>query len=97
MAPYEAFYYRMYQSPLCWYESIEQSLLGLEFVRQTTKDVKRIREQILTAQNGQKSYVDQRRKPFEFQEGDNIFLKITTTTGIGRVMRAYQIALPLNL
>ena len=37
MVPYEALYGRKCQSPLCWYEPWEQSLLGPNLVRQTTK------------------------------------------------------------
>lgn len=41
-----------------------------------------------TTQSKQKSYVDKRGRPLEFQEGDNVFLKILPTTGIGRVMKS---------
>ena len=49
MAPYEVPYGRKCQSPLCWYGPGEQSLLGLDLVRQTTKQVKRNRDRILIA------------------------------------------------
>ncbi|XP_072071943.1 uncharacterized protein [Arachis hypogaea] len=77
MAPYEELYGRRCQSPLCWYGPEDKGYLGPELVRQTTEDIKRIRERMRTAQSRQKSYTDQRRKPLEFQEGDHIFLKIT--------------------
>ena len=32
MAPYEVLYEQKCQSPLCWYESGEQSLLGQELI-----------------------------------------------------------------
>ena len=92
MAPYEALYGRKCQSPLCWYEPGEQSLLGPDLVRQTTEQIKGIRERILTAQSRQKSYADKRRKPIEFQEGEHVFLKITPTTGIGRAIRVKKLS-----
>ena len=35
-----------------------------------------IRHRLLTAQSRQKSYVDVRRRPLEFEVGDNVFLKV---------------------
>ena len=56
------------------------------------KDVKRIRERILTTQSRQKSYADQQRKPLEFKEGDYVFLKIIPTTGIGKAIRVRKLS-----
>ena len=66
MALYEALYEWKCQYPLCWYELREISILGPDLVKQSTKQVKKIREKILTAQSRQKSYVDTWRKPLEF-------------------------------
>ena len=87
MAPYEVLYVRKCQSPLCWYELEEQNLLGLELIRQTTKQIKKIHSKILAAQSRQKSCADFRKKPLEFQEGEHVFLKITPTIGIGRAFK----------
>ena len=84
--------YRKCQSLLCWYEPGEQSLLGPNLVRQTTEQIKRIRDKILMVQNCQKNYADKRRKPLEFQEGEHVFLKITPTTGIGRAMKVKKLS-----
>ncbi|MCI61201.1 putative retrotransposon gag protein, partial [Trifolium medium] len=40
------------------------------------------------SQSRQKSYADKRRKDVEFQEGDHVFLKVTSTTGIGRALKS---------
>ena len=37
-----------------------------------------------TAQSGQKSYADQRRKPLEFEVGDMVFLKVSPMRGVVR-------------
>ena len=91
MALYEALYWRKCQSPLYWYESGETSLLGPNLVRQTTEQVKKIGNKILTAQSRQKSYANYRRKPLEFQEGDHIFLRVTPTTKIGRAIKVKKL------
>ncbi|XLU30738.1 hypothetical protein S245_066804, partial [Arachis hypogaea] len=49
MAPYEALYGRKCQSPLL-------SVLGPDVVAETTENIKRIRERILTTQSRQKNY-----------------------------------------
>ena len=61
----------------------EQSLLGPDLVKQTTEQIRRIRDRILTAQSCQKN-ADKRIKPLEFQVGEHVFLKISPTMGIGR-------------
>ncbi|XP_057723825.1 uncharacterized protein LOC130939762 [Arachis stenosperma] len=87
----EALYRRKCQSPLCWYEAREKGLLGPEMIAETTEQVKKIRDKMLTAQSRQKSYGDQRWRPLEFEEGDHIFLKVTLTTGIGRAIKAKKL------
>ena len=91
MAPYEALYGRKCQSPLCWYEAGEKSLIGPEMVSETTEQIKRIRSRMLEAQSRQKSYADRRRKPLEFEEGEYVFLKVTPTTGIGRSIKTKKL------
>ncbi|XP_072065932.1 uncharacterized protein [Arachis hypogaea] len=71
MAPYEALYGRKCQSPLCWYEHDEASVLGPDLIAETTENIKKIRARILT-QSRQKSYADQRRKQLEFEVGEHL-------------------------
>ena len=61
MAPYEALYGRPCRSPLCWTEVGESSITGPDLIRDTSEKVRLIRQRLLTAQSGQKSYVDVRR------------------------------------
>ncbi|XP_015970976.1 uncharacterized protein LOC107494453 [Arachis duranensis] len=93
MAPYEAFYGRKCQSPLCWYDKEEGRILGLDLVQETTERSKHIREKIQIAQSRQKSYADIRHRPLEFNEGDHIFLRMTPTTRIGRALRTKKLNL----
>ncbi|XP_020978177.1 uncharacterized protein LOC110271545 [Arachis ipaensis] len=91
MAPYEALYGRKCQSPLCWYESGEVSVLGPDLIPETIENIKKIRARILTAQSRQKSYADQRRKPLEFEVGEHVFLRVTPTTGIRRAIKTKKL------
>ncbi|XP_072058147.1 uncharacterized protein [Arachis hypogaea] len=84
MAPYEALYGQKCQSPLSWYKTAEASVLGPDLIAEATKNIKKIRARILTAQSRQKSYANQRRKLLEFKVGR-----------FGPV--AYQVALPHHL
>ncbi|XP_058784068.1 uncharacterized protein LOC131658833 [Vicia villosa] len=76
MAPCEALYGRRYKTLLCWYESSESAVLGPEIVQETTEKIRMIRERMKTSQSLQKSYHDKRRKTFEFQVDDHVFLRV---------------------
>ncbi|CAJ2644589.1 unnamed protein product [Trifolium pratense] len=43
------------------------------------------------SQSRQKSYHDKRRKDIEFQEGDHVFLRVTSTTGVGRALKSRKL------
>ncbi|XP_025702644.1 uncharacterized protein [Arachis hypogaea] len=76
---------------LCWYETSEASVLGLDLVVETTEKIKKIRKRILMVQSRQKRYVDQRRKPLEFQAGEHVFLRVTPTTRIRRAIKTKKL------
>nr|CAN68536.1 hypothetical protein VITISV_018260 [Vitis vinifera] len=63
MTPYEALYGSPCRQPLCWIKLGESRLLGPEIVQETTEKIQLIKEKLKTAQNRQKSYADQRRRP----------------------------------
>ncbi|GJZ51012.1 putative reverse transcriptase domain-containing protein [Tanacetum coccineum] len=60
------------RSPVLWAEIRERSLFGPELVQETTDKVVLIKEKPKAARERQKSYVDNRRKPLEFEEGDQV-------------------------
>ena len=91
MAPYEALYGRRCRTPLCWYQDGEAFVLSPEFLQQTTSKVKLIQDRMKATQSRQKSYADKRRRPLEFDEGDHVFLRVTPTTGIGRVLKSRKL------
>jgi hypothetical protein len=51
-------------------------------VQLTTDKVMVIRKRMKEAQDIQKSYADNRRRPLEFQVGDKVFLKVAPWKGI---------------
>ena len=62
----------------------ESSITGSDLIRDTSEKVSLIRQRLLTAQSRQKSYVDVRRRPLEFEVGDHVFLKVTPKRGVVR-------------
>ena len=66
-------------------------MLGPEFLQQTTSKVKLIQDRMRATQSRQKSYADKRRRPLEFDEGDHVFLRVTPTTGIRRVLKSRKL------
>ena len=84
MVSYEALYGRKCRSLVHWYETGELEITAPEFVEDTTEAVKKIQTRMKSAQSQQKSYVDKRRRPLEFQVGDSVFLKVSPFKGIIR-------------
>ena len=66
--------------------------LRAEFIQTDHQASEENSRKILTVQSRQKSYVDTRKKPLEFQEGDHIFLKITLTSGINRAIKVKKLS-----
>ena len=81
MAPYEAWYSRRCRSQIGWFEVGESSLLGPDLIYKTLEKVYIMRNQFQTTYNRQKSYVDHMREDLEFEEGDNVHLKIFLIKG----------------
>nr|GEY92341.1 putative reverse transcriptase domain-containing protein [Tanacetum cinerariifolium] len=81
-APFEDLYGRKYRSPVLWAEIKEGSLIGPELVLETTDKVVLIKEKLKAARDRQKSYMDKRRKPLEFEVGDRVLLKVSPWKGV---------------
>nr|GEZ42529.1 putative reverse transcriptase domain-containing protein [Tanacetum cinerariifolium] len=76
-ALFEALYGRKCRSPVCWVEVRDAQLTGSKLIHETTKKIIQIKQRIQAAQDRQKSYVDVRRKPLEFQVRDRVMLKLS--------------------
>ncbi|GJY12422.1 putative reverse transcriptase domain-containing protein [Tanacetum coccineum] len=83
-APFEALYGRKCRSPVCWAEVGQVQLTGPEIVQETTEKDIQIKQRMKAARDRQKSYVDLKRKPMEFQVGDMVMLKVSPWKGVIR-------------
>ncbi|GKF99777.1 putative reverse transcriptase domain-containing protein, partial [Tanacetum coccineum] len=75
--PYEALHGRKCRSPVCWAKVGEAQLTGSELIQETTKMVVLIKQRMQAAQDRQKSYADQKRKPMDFKVEDRVMLKVS--------------------
>nr|GEU91472.1 putative reverse transcriptase domain-containing protein [Tanacetum cinerariifolium] len=82
--PFEALYDRKCRSPICWAEVGDAQLTGPEIVHDTTEKIIQIKKRIQAAQDRQRSYVDRRRKPLEFEVRDKVMLKVSPWKGMIR-------------
>ncbi|GJU28048.1 putative reverse transcriptase domain-containing protein [Tanacetum coccineum] len=83
-APFEALYGRKCRSPVCLAKVGDAQLIGLELIHETTEKIVQIKQRIQAAHDRQKSYVNVRRKPLEFQLGDRVMLKVSPWKGVIR-------------
>ncbi|GJV15883.1 hypothetical protein Tco_1361206 [Tanacetum coccineum] len=80
------------KSPVLWAEIGGSSLIGPELVQETTDKVVLVKEKPKAARDRQKSYVDFRRKPLEFEVGDRVLLKVTPWKGVVRFGKKGKLA-----
>ncbi|GJT56565.1 putative reverse transcriptase domain-containing protein [Tanacetum coccineum] len=81
-APFKALYGRKCRSPILWAEIAENMLIRPKLVQETTDKVVLIKEKLKAARDHQKSYADNRRKPLEFEVGDQVLLKVLPWKGV---------------
>nr|GFD11479.1 putative reverse transcriptase domain, ribonuclease H-like domain, aspartic peptidase domain protein [Tanacetum cinerariifolium] len=84
-APFEALYGRKCRSPVCWKEVGDSQLTSPEIIHEITEKIAQIKSRIQAARDRQKSYVDKRRKPLEFQVRDKVMLKVSPLKGVIRL------------
>jgi hypothetical protein len=84
MSPFEALYGRKCQTPLMWSNVGEKTLEGPAFIKEAEVKVALIRKRLLEAQSRQKSYADNRRRELSFEEGDFVYLKVSSMRGVKR-------------
>ncbi|GJV09441.1 putative reverse transcriptase domain-containing protein [Tanacetum coccineum] len=91
-APFEALHGRRCRSPVLWAEIGESRLIRPELVQETTNKVVLIKEMLKAARDRQKSYVDNRRNPLEFEVGDQVLLKVSPWKGVVRFGKKGKLA-----
>ncbi|XP_075475885.1 uncharacterized protein LOC142514631 [Primulina tabacum] len=92
MAPIEALYGRKCRSPICWEDVGERQMSMPEFIQEMKEKVEMIRKRMKAAQDRQASYANKRRRPLEFQVGDQVFLKVSPFRGTMRFGRKGKLA-----
>nr|GFA40889.1 putative reverse transcriptase domain-containing protein [Tanacetum cinerariifolium] len=60
----------------------EAQILGPELIQETTEKIVQTKQRMQAARDRQKSYVDSKRKPMEFQVEDKVMLKVSPWKGI---------------
>nr|GEX93502.1 hypothetical protein [Tanacetum cinerariifolium] len=91
-APFKALYGRKCMSPVIWAEIGKGSLIGPKLVLDTVDKVVLIKEKLKAARDRQKSYADKRRKPLEFEVGDQVLLKVSPWKGVVRFRKKGKLA-----
>ena len=84
MAPYEALYGRPCRSLVCSTKIGDRPFTGSDLIRDTYEKVDLIQKRLLTTLSRQKSYVDRRWRPLEFEVGDHVFLNVMPKRGLVR-------------
>ena len=77
MAPYELLYGRKCRTPVCWGEVGPRELAHKDVIEVTNAKIDVVRAHLKAAQDRQKYYADNRRRPIEFQPGDMVMLKVS--------------------
>ncbi|GJT84429.1 putative reverse transcriptase domain-containing protein [Tanacetum coccineum] len=75
---------RKCRSPVCWAKVGDVQLTGPEIIHETTEKIVQIRQRLQAARDRQRSYANVRRKPLEFQVGDQVMLKVSPRKGVIR-------------
>ncbi|GJY44925.1 putative reverse transcriptase domain-containing protein [Tanacetum coccineum] len=78
--PFETLYGKC-RSPVRWAEVGDAQLTGPEIIHETTEKIVQIKSMIQAARDRQKSYVDLKHTPMDFQVGDRVMLKVLSKVG----------------
>ena len=60
----------------------DRGYFGPDFIKEAQEQVSVIQSHLKTAQSRQKTYVDKRRSPLQFEVGDHVYLKVSPMRGV---------------
>jgi hypothetical protein len=83
-APFEVLYGRKCRSPICWFEPRSNKDFETDFIKEKQDIIDIIRDRLKIAHSRQKSYADQKRRTWEPNVGDMVYLKVSPMKGIRR-------------
>jgi hypothetical protein len=84
MAPLEALYGRRCRTPLNWIEPGEKVIFGPDHVKEAEATIRRIQDNIRAAKSCQEIYANKRRRPLEFEVGDQVYLRVSPMKDVKR-------------
>ena len=76
MSPFEILYGGKYDTPILWSIPVETLMLGPELLKDMELTMKQVQQNLKVVQDRQKSYVDLKRTPREFQVGEHVYIKV---------------------
>ena len=62
----------------------DHGYFGPDFIKEAREQVSVIQSHLRVAQNCQKTYADNRRRPLQFEVGDHVYLKVSSMRGVHR-------------
>ena len=74
---FEALYGRKSRTLLFWNELDETLIVGPKMLQDMIEKSRIVQQNMKAAQDRQKSYANQRRKPLEFEKEEKVFLKVS--------------------
>jgi hypothetical protein len=84
MAPFEALYRRKCISPVCWFKDKGNKEFEPNYIKDQQVVIDIIRDRLKIAQSRQKSYADFKRRTWEPQVRDMVYLRVSPTRGVKR-------------
>lgn len=87
-APFEALFGSKCKNSLYWYESRDNGVLRPEIIEDTTDKIKMNQEKMQASKRRYESYHDMRSKKLSFQVENHVFLSLSLTKEVSRMLTA---------
>jgi hypothetical protein len=84
MPPFKALYVRRCHTPLNWIEPGEKAIFGPDLIDEAEVTVHRIQDNLKATRSCQESYANKRRRPLDFEDGNHIYLLVSSMKGVKR-------------
>jgi hypothetical protein len=84
IALFEVLYERRCCTPLNWIELGEKVIFGPDLVEKADATVCRIQDNLKDAKSRQETYANKRRRPLEFEVGNQMYLRVSPMKGVKR-------------
>jgi hypothetical protein len=84
MAPLEVLYRCRCRTPVKWIEPGETVIFGPDLVEEAEATVHHIQGNLKAVKSHQETYANKRRRPIEFEVGDNVYLRVSPMKGLKR-------------